>query len=229
MLFMLHVIIAALFLCVVLVMIVARKRIRRSEQKALIDPVTGLLNSTGFARKSHRYLNTSDPQYAVVAMQLRNYRQITETFGREKCDQVLKHLSKMLKSALGNMEPVARYNGNTFCFLMKNRQESAVLDRLTRIYESANRYNQSALIPYELDVQFGVYFPTDSTEALIDIKETIEDLMKGSDQRYCFFRGKKMEAGSRKWELIQQMDRSLRNGDFLVFLQPKVRLSDNNG
>ena len=224
---MLQVVIVMLFLCVVLVMIVARKRIRRSEQKAMTDTVTGLLNSTGFARKSQRYLNTSDPQYAVVAMQLRNYRQVTETFGREKCDQVLKHLSKTLKSALGNMEPVARYNGNTFCFLMKNRQESAILDRLTRIYESTNRYNQSALIPYELDVQFGVYFPTDGAEALIDIKEKIEDIMKGSDQRYCFFRSKNTEATSRKWELIQQMDRSLRNGDFLVFLQPKVRLSDN--
>lgn len=225
--FMLHMIIAALLFAVALIIIIASRRIRRSEQRALTDTVTGLLNSTGFARKAQRYLNASEPQYAVVAMQLRNYRQITETFGRDKCDQVLKHLSKVLKAALGNMEPVARYNGNTFCFLMKNRQESAILDRLTRIYESANRYNQSTLISYELDLQFGVYFPSDNSEALIDIKEKIEDLVKGSDQRYCFFRGKKTDAAARKWELIQQMDRSLRNGDFLVFLQPKVRLSDN--
>ena len=226
---MLYVIIAVLLFSVALILLISGRRIRRSEQRAQTDTVTGLLNSTGFARKAQRYLNASEPQYAVVAMQLRNYRQITETFGREKCDQVLKHLAKVLKAALGNMEPVAKYNGNTYCFLMKNRQESAILDRLTRIYESANRYNQSALIPYELDLQFGVYFPNDSAEALLDVKEKIEDVVKSSDQRYCFFRDKKTEAASRKWELIQQMDRSLRNGDFLVFLQPKVRLSDNNG
>ena len=225
--FVLHMVILVLLVGNVLLMIFAGRRIRRSEQRAQSDAVTGILNSIGFARKTHRYLSNNNPQYAVVIMELRNYRQITETFGRDKCDQVLRHLAKTLKTALSMVEPMARFSGGTFCFLMKNRQESAILDRLTRLSKSVNRYNQNAQIPYELDLHFGVYIPADSTESLTEILEKIEELMESSDQRCSFYREEKKEAASRKWELIQQMDRSLHTGDFLVFLQPKVRLSDN--
>ena len=227
MVFVLHMVILALLVGIALIVIFTGRRIRRCEQRAQSDTVTGMLNSSGFVRKAQRYLSGADMQHAVVTMKLRNYRQITETFGRDKCDQVLRYLAKTLKSALSITEPAARFSGGTFCFLMKNRQESAILDRLTRLYENVNRYNLSALIPYELDLHFGVYIPEDNAESLTEILEKNEELMETSDQRCSFYRRKKEEAASRKWELIRQMDRSLRNGDFLVFLQPKVRLSDN--
>lgn len=220
-------IILLLLLGLVAVVAIAGKRIHQYELRGDSDPVTGGLNTMGFERKTRKYLLNQNPQHAVVVMQLRNYRQLTQTFGRNKSSQFLQYLYKVLKSNLSSTEPVARISGGTFCFLLKNRQESAVRARLTRIFENINQFNQKERIPYWVDLQFGVYIPTNGTEFLTGILEKLDGFLETSDQTYGFFREGKSDEAERKWQLIQQMEHSLDNGDFQVFLQPKIRLSDN--
>ena len=221
-------IIFVLILGLVAVIALAGKRIRQCEVRAETDSVTGAWNPVGFERKTRRYLLAKNPQYAVVIMQLCNYRQLTQTFGRNKSSQFLTYLYKVLKSNLGAAEPIARMSGGTFCFLLKNRQESAIRARLTRITENVNQFNQKANVPYKAELRFGVYIPENSTEFLPGILEKIEDLLQENNDQSCrFWRESKEEPADRKWELIRQMERSLANGDFQMYLQPKIRLSDN--
>ena len=220
-------IILALLLGLVIVLVWAGKRIRQCKSRAASDPITGALNAAGFERKTRKYLLVQNPQHAVVVMRLRNYRQLTQTFGRSKSNRFLQYLCKALKSNLGAAEPVARVTGGTFCFLLKNRQESAVRARISRIFENINQFNQKAAVPYNADLQFGVYIPDHGTGFLTDILERIEDFLENSDQIYCFVRKEKDDEAERKWDLIQQMEHSLANGDFQMYLQPMVRLSDN--
>ena len=221
-------VIFVLVLGLVAVIALAGKRIRQCEFRAETDSVTGALNSVGFERKTRKYLLAKNQQYAVVMMQLCNYRQLTQTFGRNKSSQFLTYLYKVLKSNLAAAEPIARMSGGTFCFLLKNRQESAIRARLTRISENINQFNQKNNVSYRAELRFGVYIPESGTEFLPGILEKIEDLLlENNDQSCRFYRESKEESADRKWELIQQMERSLINGDFQMYLQPKVRLSDN--
>lgn len=206
------------------------RRIKREQSLALSDAITGLLNSEGLRRAAAKHLNSSTPHYAIVVMELKNWCQIVHTFGGAKSNQVLVHIARTLRASLSASECAARLSGGTMCFLIKNRQEDAVLARLLRIYESANQFNLQRKIPYTLDLVFGAYLPVDSSESFNDIQEKAQQmlLLDKNSPRVRFYHNNPIdEKAVHRWELIEQMDRSLASGDFLVYMQPKVRLGDN--
>jgi len=217
-----------LLLLVIALLLTSGRRMKRAEKFAVSDAVSGALNSEGFRRAASKHLSSANSQYVLVAMELRNYRQLTRTFGGEKSEQVLVYLTKTLRKTLGSSEPVARINRGTFCFLMKNRQKDAITARLTRIYENANQFNQSRDVPYPMDLVFGIYMPESGDEALSVMQEKafeMLDLDKDAP-RYRFYSSTETETAVGRWTLLEQMNHSLRNGDFIVYMQPKVRLGD---
>ena len=210
-----------------LVTIIHIRGIRKSAQRANKDTITGALNSSGFSMAAKKLMHPKDVSYSVVAMKLENYSQILQTFGVQSCEQVLMHLYRTLKSHLSNMEPAARIYNGTFCFLLKNQHESQIHNRLERIQAAVNQFNQDRPVPYVLQLTFGIYIPKDKLQSVAQMQETAIALVHEQDTSTIrFYKGDSIETSGRKWELIQQIDQSLNNGDFQVYLQPKVRLSD---
>ena len=216
-----------LAVCVVLAVWIAGNRIRQLRKQAQTDPVTGGLNTFGFDQQARKLFFGRAGQYALVVMRLENYRQIMQTFGCEKTDAVLRYLQNILKQSLSAAEPAGRMAADSFCFLMKNSRKDMSAARLLRVYESANQFNQQVGIPYALDLRFGVYVPADTAEPLAQMKEKASAALEQSGERCDFFKEPAGDTAERKWELIRQMDASLNNGEFVVYLQPKVQLSDN--
>ncbi|MBQ8144097.1 MAG: EAL domain-containing protein, partial [Butyricicoccus sp.] len=167
--------------------------------------------------------------YAVVAMDVRNFHQIYQTFGRASGEQLLTYLHNILLSDLSPVEPVGRITRDTFCFLLKNRQEEEIRSRLQQIYDRANRFNQQRQDPYRLDLCFGIYLPQDNLETLPAMQEKAMQLLEhpGNDLRYRFSEDAVREPHSHKKELMAQLERSLQNRDFIVYLQPKIQLRDS--
>jgi len=73
-----------LFLLIVIVaLIYIGRRIKRADDFAKLDAATGALNSEGLTHAAAKQLKDKSKAYAVVVMQLKNYRQLTQTFGGE--------------------------------------------------------------------------------------------------------------------------------------------------
>lgn len=205
------------------------RQIRRYKNMALCDPLTGCLTRIGFLHKADRILCDSPNQYAVVTLQIRNYRHLVTAFGTEKADQALISLSEILKSNLSAAEPAARVSNDRFCFLLKNRQNDAIRTRLTRIHEAAGQLDRKSHIPCIPDLYFGILTPEGSAENLSELLETSAVFLEtcSEETRYHFIQNRREDAPSRKLERVRQIECSLENGEFTVFLHPKVRLSDN--
>lgn len=222
--------ISLFLLAIILVLAYASRRISRAEAQAVSDSVTGALNSNGMRRAAEKYLFGQRTQYAVIVMELRNYRQLKHTFGSENCNRTLRHLVKVLRSVLSNSEPCGRMSRGLFCFLIKNHQEEAIRARLTRICESANQFNTQRKIPYKLDLRFGVYIPRNDAETpdmMVEKALLTLDYDKDQPQFRFYVESDNVQKADRNWEQIEQMSRSLANGDFIVYMQPKVRLGDS--
>lgn len=218
-----------LLTAIIAVLIYFQKRVRRAEHSAMFDPATEVFTIEGLAKATAKHLRGHVSQYAVVVVDLRNYRQLLQTFGNEKCDQTMKHIARNLRKALAASEPIGRINRSTFCFLMKNRQEDAIRTRLVRIDENINQFNQQSRIPYTLELIFGIYLPSGETSSFSMMQEYALQLLE-LDKDAPQFRFYDSHAGLAKtansWELLEQLDRSLTNGDFIFYLQPKIRLGD---
>ena len=212
-----------------LLALIQARQILRHKRMAMRDSVTGSLSREGFLRETQKYLTTQKNRPVVVTMRLCNHSQITKTFGCRSADQVLVYLYSVLTANLSPSEPIARTDGDTFCFLLKNRQEDAVRARLDRICESANRFNQNPLASYPLELIFGICAPDGPLGSVDEILKKTAALLENqeSSTRYHFFYASAEDDPARNRSRIDQMEQALGNGEFVAFMQPKVRLSDN--
>ena len=212
-----------------LLILIQARQILYYKRMAMRDSVTGSLSREGFLRVTQKYLTTQKNRGVVVTMRLCNLSQITQTFGCRNADRVLSYLHSVLTANLSSSEPIARIDGDTFCFLLKNRQEDAIRARLDRICESANRFNQNPLATYPLELLFGICIP-DAPQSSVDeiLKKTTALLEKQArSSRYHFIRASAENDPARNRSQIDQMEQALENGEFIAFMQPKIRLSDN--
>jgi diguanylate cyclase (GGDEF)-like protein len=73
-------------------------------------------------RVSHaleRFRRDSAQNFALVYLDLDNYTEINEAYGRSFGDQVLKHLSTCLQKNLRSADSIARMDGDEFCILLE--------------------------------------------------------------------------------------------------------------
>ena len=207
----------------------SRKKIAKAQQAAATDPLTGGLSEPGLRQMLEKQLHSHALQYAVIAMDVRNYRTIHQTFGGEDGARVLRHLHSVLNTQLSAAEPFARVCGDTFLLLLRNRQEDELRARLARIHESANRFNRDRQDPYPLDLCFGIYIPLDRSESFTDMQERAMQMLEypGSEPRYRFYAAASSEPLDRRRETVAEVERALLRGEFQVYLQPQIRLGDS--
>lgn len=226
---------AAALLAVVMAVLalVNGSKLKKVRQAAFVDPITGGTNGAGLRQAAERLCKNGYGQYSLVSMEVQNYTDIGKTFGSEESRKVLVHIHNVLKASLSSEEPVGRMAGDVFYFLLKNRQEDEVRARLKRIYDTVNRFNDTRKDAYYIRLVFGIYTPDrDSREDLLEIQGKAAEARKtpGSDLRYRFYDKKSAQNASqrdpRDRELVNQVDRALQNRDFVVYLQPKVRMGD---
>ena len=225
----LFVVILLLTAGIFLVIGISRKYVQRYKKMTVTDPVTGSLNHTGILQESAKYLKTNSASYVVVTMQIRNYQQIIRNFGSKEVNQLLTYLYGVMKANLSSSEPIARTDSDSFCFLLKNRQKNVIRTRLTRIYESANQFHQNRQLPLDADLVFGIYTPGRGGESVDDILKMSAAFLRNakSESPYHFLQLAPEDSPKIKQERIAQMELALKNGEFIVFMQPKIRLSDN--
>ena len=214
-------------ICVLsLVAHICRREILRYKKMAFTDALTGSLSRLGFIREAEKILKAGRTQYVVVTMQIQNLQQLLNSFGTQSINQDLMQIYGVLKSNLNKSELIGRINGSTFCFLLKTRQEDAIRIRLSRICEAAERRDQIARIP---KLRFGIYTVGGDAQPVEEIMNISSVFMNSNpaEERFCFIRRKSEDSPEHKLKLVNQMKQALTNGEFVVYMQPKVRLNDN--
>lgn len=225
------IVIALLFVSMVVMAVYYQKSRKQLSRLAFHDELTGGMNDTSFRMTAQQILKEKHEQYVLVSMDIQDFKMINQVYGTQEGNRTLQYVYRTLRAQLRGDEPMARNCGDVFFFLLKNRDEAAICTRLQRIYEEINRFNQKRKEPYYLELYFGIYQPQNGEESLADMQEKANIARKhkkGDDRyRYNFYDEEVQKKNVQEKELMSMVDHSLRNGDFLVYLQPKVQLGDN--
>jgi two-component system cell cycle response regulator len=117
--------------------------LKRVEEVAATDPLTGLYNRRHFGRVSeqlwseaHRY----DQDLACVMIDLDGYKQLNDRYGHQVGDQVLVVAGKVITANLRRMDVAARYGGDEFILLLPHasaEEASGVAARIRDEYKAA--------------------------------------------------------------------------------------------
>lgn len=152
----------------------SRRREHQIHRLAYFDQLTGLHNRASFNAAFEEW-RASKPSYALMILDLNNFKQINDHHGHLAGDRALKLFAERLQASISPSDFVARLSGDEFVIMLDDIQRiDAVIHSIrTALQEPFEVATESRMI---LSTSIGVgLFPDDGS--------SLDDLFKEADDR----------------------------------------------
>lgn len=203
------------------------------EKLAFTDPVTGHRNFHKFKVDAEKILlkRQKDGKYCLTYLNLIGFKFINETFGYDVGDNVLKNISSLINSIMGDDEIFARVSGDRFVILNKyglDFQEAE--DLLFSLVDKISAIPPLSSSRMRIEIHAGVFVIDGSSDlninAMMDRAIIALKSIDRSDTSLAVYDDELITDQLEKQEIEQKMDKALMNGEFHVYVQPKYKTSD---
>jgi len=154
---------------------------RRIQYLALHDPLTGLANRRLFFEHVKQAISSAvrnDGKFAIVYMDLDNFKPVNDTYGHKHGDQVLREIAVRVTEGLRHSDIIARIGGDEFILLMQDTKSSEDIPNLTekvsRLISRPITLDNGVTIGIQASIGTSI-FPEDGT--------TADDLIRHADRK----------------------------------------------
>ncbi len=203
--------------------------------QANYDPLTGLPNRNLFKelldqeiKKSQR----SKSPLSLLLMDLDHFKDINDTLGHDKGDELLREVASRIKSCASKTDIVARLGGDEFAVISSkcgdNKAAATIAQLITQKLNKPFRLRHNRADHY-ISTSIGiVFYPQDGADR--------KSLMKHADQamyaaklegrnRFCYFTPSMQQAAHEKMLLMQDLRQAIVKNELRVYYQPILELS----
>ncbi len=189
------------------------------------DSLTGLYNKYGFEKRARAILSRSsdEKKYAIVALDINEFHQYNEFNGIDAGDNLLRIVGSTAVGMLAMDELCARYSADDFVLLMRMKDENYLRER---IYEWDKLF-RSSVKNYSMRMVYGIYVVQNKNSAVQFMYDRAVFALKtahvsNSDSvNINFYDDSSYEEQLESLALLSSADAAFRNGEFLVYYQPK--------
>lgn len=229
--YVLIIIIIAVFVALLWHMVsLQRKHIKALSQIAYVDPLTGAANRKKFIHVAKELLCEDTQPYAFVILDVNQFKILNDTLGYNNGDALLKLVAEVLKAELSEGEIFGRCESDEYYILLKYVDNELLKKRLNAIimqieFVFSARVNDD----YNLVMCAGVYIAdrAEDINSISDRARHARKLAKGSQESRIAFYSEEIRDRFLTEKVIEnKMRAALDNSDFLLYLQPKIRLCD---
>jgi len=203
---------------------------------AMFDNLTGLANRYCFLKEiklRQRRFRRSQIPFALLFLDLDNFKRINDSLGHSAGDKLLGIVSKRLKSCVRTTDVVGRLGGDEFCILidtLKNGEESKSIAKhilntlIMPIHINGTEINISASIGIVVAPQDGLL-----TEELLQNADLAMYQAKALGRnKYCAFSHELTLRAARQLSLENELRNALANREFVLHFQPQVDIKTSN-
>lgn len=206
------------------------------KQQALFDGLTNLPNRTLSLDRLSQLLNEArrdNDKIAVLFLDLDDFKKINDTLGHETGDKLLIKAANRLNSEIRAGDTVGRLGGDEFIVLLGRlsyaTEAGHIAENLLNQFRKPFNIDGRQLI---LTASIGIsVFPEDSDQ--------VSSLLRNADSAmyhskeigrniYSYFTDEMNDEVERRLVLEEQMHGALDRGEFTIYYQPKIDLSNNN-
>ncbi|MEG0546943.1 MAG: GGDEF domain-containing protein, partial [Oscillospiraceae bacterium] len=108
--------------------------------RSQLDQMTGVYNRSTAEELIKTILKNSDNTYAMIMLDIDNFKQINDTYGHAYGDDVLRRLAQLLHSFFRQGDIVARMGGDEFLVFMTNAPSQKIVELKCKelLYEIQN-------------------------------------------------------------------------------------------
>ncbi len=195
------------------------------EKMATSDVLTGVFNVNGLAEYSKELTqNKTIKEYSGCMCNIKNFRYVNEQVGAKKGDQILKSYAKGIDGWLEGGERIARINGDSFVVLVKNERVDSFLSFISNFRVRLKL--KGAVKEYAILSRVGIYEFKDGGDLNQMMSGTAVALAaaRASSTGIVHFEGEMLDRALHAKEISILFPKSLRNGEFEIYYQPKVDL-----
>ena len=196
------------------------------------DDVTGGKNKKEFGRVCSRLLK-GEGEFVVVYANIDRFKLINDAYGDDEGDVVLKKIHQIIdEEMLSWDEASGRIMADNFGMLMRFLSMNKLEHRLARINEQLSSLKDKDGVEYGIKLYFGIYQVVDKNESVSAMLEKANLALKRvtHSMQHLVHMGvydeKDKKQLGREKELEMKMERALRNGEFIPYLQPKYELEN---
>lgn len=197
------------------------------------DEVTGLYKQEIFCEKVKEQLQKAPrgKKYAIISMDIRDFKYVNETFGYQFGDKVLNALGEVYQNISDAICCGSRIVADRFCFLMRLKKT----DMPQSVMSAVNAWNQQFLHAVldlnpnvDIHLNCGIFIVEDNKmdfEMAMDNANTARKKAKTMPNEKCVLFNEEMRREIlKKIEIAAQMENALFSNEFVVELQPKIYL-----
>lgn len=227
----LTVLMVALMLLVGVFAVITYLRNRRAVYNAAyVDELTGISSKAKHKIDAQILIDRQECKYAYVTFDVDKFKYVNEMFGYEYGNTILIHIAKVLRLFAQKEELYARVSSDNFALLLKDEgTEEELSKRIHSLFQMILDYREpeEELSMCSLKFSCGVYRITERTDintvrANANLareeskKRILEDIVYYNDE----LKNLKVE----EKELEYDAEAALKNGEFLVYFQPKYNV-----
>jgi diguanylate cyclase (GGDEF)-like protein len=161
----------------VILLIAKEEADRELRDLATRDPLTGLSNRRAFLDQATRilaYHQRYGLDVSVLFIDIDHFKDVNDHYGHAAGDQVIRHLSHILRLSIREFDLHCRYGGEEFVLLLPNSNREEGLRVAERIrFEVARSGREAVPVPYTVSVGLAT--------SLAAAKDPLSDLLARSD------------------------------------------------
>jgi len=172
-------------------------------------------------------------QFALLFIDLDQFKQINDTLGHEIGDGVLKIFSDRLKNSIREEDTLARLGGDEFTVLLEGIQSVNNVSKL--VQKIMDQTIQSIVVDkyiLYITISIGIsIYPKDSTNIQDLLKYADSAMYKAKDEgrnNFQFYSSELTQKAMKRAVLQNDLRKALENEEFEVYYQPQIKVFENS-
>ena len=210
----------------------AVRRAHEAELRELVDhdPLTGVLSMSGFRKRVEELLLAHpDTAYFLSYNNIRNFKYINDSLGREAGDDLLRFWTGKSMENLTDEEAMGRITADRFAVLRHISGEEQMLIEEKTILEPVRNFFINRGKENRVQICCGIYVLGPRDFRNIDVDHML-DLARVAEKRvreerkgdYEFYNPEQWEQGKRIADVVNYLPGALQSGNIQVWYQPQV-------
>lgn len=209
------------------------------------DELTRLANKTAFNQRLRQLVDREKSSGTLFLIDLDGFKRLNDAYGAEQGDMILCTAANRLRQVAGEFltslseqgnapnPMLARLSGNEYAFLapacvsapLAQKIAQRVLDVFAEPFEVAGQHvNMSARI----GIAMYPHDAADSKTLVGSVNFAIDVAKNNGGGTWQFFEPSMTQAAIRRVTLQNELQRALKNREFIVYYQPKINVRDGS-
>ncbi len=192
------------------------------------DKITGIKNIDAFMREINHILETETiDYYAVLFIDIHNFKSINDAFGHCIGDDVLHMVATRISEVLTPSDIAARFSGDEFCVFLKNVESRSDVEQVvTHIISCFIKPISILSYDFKVNINIGVsVYPEDGDDITVMLKNAdlaMHTSKKSGAMRYHFCDDADKKFIMERALYTNSLYNALANNEFLLAYQPQM-------